>query len=342
MSQQYASVSQGWICSDNFTCCHTEIEAADQTFYFTKSQYTDTGPTSPSADSITPGTWQVNCWSANFKVNGMTKPGKIPSQAGFEPLIFHSWGAHINHEANEAVDIKQPTNKRAIGETKIHLLCIGKTVTKYRLKKNHQGRSLTASMNSISIKPNDCHTCISPFSPLGQGLMLAALRLREESLLRCRSSSTTYSGPVSSVACITHTHTHMHARMHAQTHICMHTHTHTCTRACTHERTYAHTHACAHARTYARTHTHTHTRTRACTHECTYARTHTHTHARAHTHMHAHIHTHSHTNTYTHAHTNTCTYTHTWTTGVTSVSGPSPSVTWKTLITKKSTNKLRH
>ena len=57
-SQQQASVSQGRICSDNFTCCHTEIEAADQTFYLTQSQYTDTGPTSPSADPITPGVWQ--------------------------------------------------------------------------------------------------------------------------------------------------------------------------------------------------------------------------------------------------------------------------------------------
>ena len=55
-SQQHASVSQGRICSDNFTCCHTEIEAADQTFYLTQSEYTDTGPTSPSADH----------WNANF------------------------------------------------------------------------------------------------------------------------------------------------------------------------------------------------------------------------------------------------------------------------------------
>ena len=54
-SQQQASVSQGRICSDNFTCCHTEIEVADPTFYLTQSQYTDTGPTSPSADPITPG-----------------------------------------------------------------------------------------------------------------------------------------------------------------------------------------------------------------------------------------------------------------------------------------------
>ena len=65
-SQQQASVSQGRICSDNFTCYHTEIETADQTFYLTQSQYTDTGLTSPSADPITPGAWQGSHWSANF------------------------------------------------------------------------------------------------------------------------------------------------------------------------------------------------------------------------------------------------------------------------------------
>ena len=47
-SQQHASVFQGRICTDNFTCCHTEIEAADPTFHLTQSQNTDTGPTSPS------------------------------------------------------------------------------------------------------------------------------------------------------------------------------------------------------------------------------------------------------------------------------------------------------
>ena len=47
-SQQHASESQGRIFSDKFTCCHTEIEAADQTFYLTHSQYTDTGLTSPT------------------------------------------------------------------------------------------------------------------------------------------------------------------------------------------------------------------------------------------------------------------------------------------------------
>ena len=34
-SKQHASVSQGWICSGNFTSCHTEIEVADQTCYLT-------------------------------------------------------------------------------------------------------------------------------------------------------------------------------------------------------------------------------------------------------------------------------------------------------------------
>ena len=57
-SQQHASVSQGRICSDKSMCCHTEIEAADPTFHLIQSQHTDTGPTSPNTDPITPGTWQ--------------------------------------------------------------------------------------------------------------------------------------------------------------------------------------------------------------------------------------------------------------------------------------------
>ena len=51
----HASVSQGRICSDDFACCHTEIEVAGQIFHLTQSQYTDTGPTSPSTYLITPG-----------------------------------------------------------------------------------------------------------------------------------------------------------------------------------------------------------------------------------------------------------------------------------------------
>ena len=43
-----------------------EIEIADQTLYLTKSQCTDTGLTSPSADPVMPSVWQGNRCSANF------------------------------------------------------------------------------------------------------------------------------------------------------------------------------------------------------------------------------------------------------------------------------------
>ena len=69
-------VSQGRICSDNFTCCHTEDEVADPSFLLTQSHYTDTGPTSPSTDPITSGAWRGSHWSANFEVTGMTRPRK--------------------------------------------------------------------------------------------------------------------------------------------------------------------------------------------------------------------------------------------------------------------------
>ena len=59
-SQQDASVSQGRIYSDNCTCCHTETEVADPTFYLAQSQCIDTGPTSPN----TPGAWQRIHWDA--------------------------------------------------------------------------------------------------------------------------------------------------------------------------------------------------------------------------------------------------------------------------------------
>ena len=102
-SQQHASVSQGRICPNNCMCCHNEIEVADQTFYLTQSQYTDTGPTSPNTDLITPNAWQGSHWSVNFEVSGMTRPGKIPAQAGFELRTFRFRGGRLNHLANEAV-----------------------------------------------------------------------------------------------------------------------------------------------------------------------------------------------------------------------------------------------
>ena len=64
------------VCSDRFTCCYTEIEAADPTFHLTQSQYTDSGPTSLSADPVTPGAWQGSHWSADFEDTGLTRPRK--------------------------------------------------------------------------------------------------------------------------------------------------------------------------------------------------------------------------------------------------------------------------
>ena len=86
--QQQDSVSKRRICSDNCTCCHTEIEA----FYLIQSRYTDTGPTSPSADPITPGAWQGSHWIINFSLSSVVlfyqerdpcrkrtwKPGVVP------------------------------------------------------------------------------------------------------------------------------------------------------------------------------------------------------------------------------------------------------------------------
>ena len=103
MSQKHASVSQGRFYSDNCTCCHIETEVADQNFYLTQSQYTDTGPTSSSADPLTPGIWQGSHWSASFEVTGMTRPGKIQSHEGFKLRIFRFPGGRLNHLANEAV-----------------------------------------------------------------------------------------------------------------------------------------------------------------------------------------------------------------------------------------------
>ena len=60
------SVFSGLICSDSYTSYHTEIKAVDLTYNLTQSQYSDTGPTSPSADPITLRAWQGNHWNAIF------------------------------------------------------------------------------------------------------------------------------------------------------------------------------------------------------------------------------------------------------------------------------------
>ena len=63
-SQQHASVSQGRICFDNCTYCHTETEVTNQM----------------------QGAWQGRNWSNNFQVTGMIRPGKRSTvNVGIEP-----------------------------------------------------------------------------------------------------------------------------------------------------------------------------------------------------------------------------------------------------------------
>ena len=52
-----------------------QIETADQTFYLTLSQYTDTGPINPRADPTSPGAMQGRHRRTNYEVAGWTRPG---------------------------------------------------------------------------------------------------------------------------------------------------------------------------------------------------------------------------------------------------------------------------
>ena len=110
-SQQQASVSQGRICTENLTCCHTEIQDVDPTFYLTQSQYTDTGPTSHSADPITHGRVATGVPILSHWYD--STPEKIPAQAGFEPGIFRPRGGRLNHKANEVVVVKASVSRAA-------------------------------------------------------------------------------------------------------------------------------------------------------------------------------------------------------------------------------------
>ena len=95
-SQQNAGVSQGQICSDNCTWCHTEREVADQIFCLTQLQYNDTEPTSHSADPIAPGVWQGSHWSAHCQCTGVTRTGKPwRKKRELNPGVCHCRG--LNH-----------------------------------------------------------------------------------------------------------------------------------------------------------------------------------------------------------------------------------------------------
>ena len=82
-------MSQGRICSDNFTCCHTEIEAADQSFYPTQSLYSDTEPTSLGPDPITPSVGPLGVIALGISVSI-----GIP-RVSWSSLSLFSSGLHV-------------------------------------------------------------------------------------------------------------------------------------------------------------------------------------------------------------------------------------------------------
>ena len=66
------------ICRTSNKCCHSQIEVADQAFYLTQSQNTDTGQTSLSTDLVTPGARQGTHWSTDLHITGT----RVPDQNG--------------------------------------------------------------------------------------------------------------------------------------------------------------------------------------------------------------------------------------------------------------------
>ena len=84
-----------WSAQTIRTCCLAEMEVADDTFYLTRSEYTDTGPTSPSADPIKPSAWQGSHWITD---TGMTRPGERSTpKAGNGTQVWRSRGGRLNH-----------------------------------------------------------------------------------------------------------------------------------------------------------------------------------------------------------------------------------------------------
>ena len=68
------------------TCRHTAKEVADQTCYLTQPQYTDTGPTSPNADPISPGRVATGVPSLKSLVGlDHEKKNKTTGKARIEP-----------------------------------------------------------------------------------------------------------------------------------------------------------------------------------------------------------------------------------------------------------------
>ena len=108
-SQQQASVSQGRICSDNFTCCHTEIEAADQTF-ISPSHSIETATETLKANLVEEG---------SSRVEPMTCTGESPREAGAPTTLLTTktktrigtWNIRTLYETGKSAQVCQEMHR---------------------------------------------------------------------------------------------------------------------------------------------------------------------------------------------------------------------------------------
>ena len=88
-----ASVSQGWICSDNFTCCHTEIEVANLTLYLTQSQYSDTGRPVPALTLGRQG------WRSGERKRSTVHPPRLGTMCFLPDKHWHCFEGNLGETA---------------------------------------------------------------------------------------------------------------------------------------------------------------------------------------------------------------------------------------------------
>ena len=142
--QQHATVSQGRICSDNSMHCHIKIEVADQTFHLTQSQYTDTGPTSPSADPIMPGAWHGRAATGvpNFKsLYDSTRKNPGPSGIRTQDLTLSRWTPQPLGQRRGCWNGNQPKKERRYSLAVVFVK--GNTTVACVLTRPFGGQSLT-------------------------------------------------------------------------------------------------------------------------------------------------------------------------------------------------------
>ena len=89
----------------SFTCCHTEIEDADQTFFLTQSQYTDTGQMSPSIDPIIArhlAGWPLECQVSSHWYDSTQKIPMV--KAGIELQVCCSSGCYVQNRCSKQTE----------------------------------------------------------------------------------------------------------------------------------------------------------------------------------------------------------------------------------------------